>query len=887
MIKRRKPVTLLLILVILFSMASISSPISNSFAEELPVTIEGGNFSMVPGDFSVLRFNAQEGIKIKSTTWSVDKHNVVNIDSKTGRIDAIGSGKATITLTAVNEKNNYYKAKSKVTVSGGHTPIVEPIPALQNSNRPDFMMGADVSSLYQIMEADKKFYDLKKKEAHLFDILTENGVNWVRLRVWNDPYDKFGNPYGGGNSNIDTTIALAKQAKERGMKIFVTFHYSDFWAHPGQQVRPKEWSKLTGQDLVDAVGEFTAESLNKMKDAGVYPNMVGVGNETNGDIVDVRFNLNSEGYMDPTAINVFKAGAAAVRSTDPNVDDLENRTLVSFHLANGNNTTLYNRFTLALHKNNVDYDAIGASYYPSWHGTYDQVLNNLNNITKTYGKYAFIAETAYPWTIREDAGDDISQNFKHGDISTVGLAASVQGQATALREVLNVAASIENEKGLGAFYWEPAWLPGATTGWAAPFGTGWEVAGLFDINGYALPSVQTFNLVRGNQTVPTDANDYANGWETQVVLNKGEVLNMPNTVIAVKNNGMMGDTKRTITRQPVIWNAEDVSSVDVNKPAEYIVFGSVAGTENNTFAHVIVRETSSDIASAPTFSLLDHSPIKAFGDGFSYSTRHVVKGGSYIEMETETPNAGIYFTLDGSNPLTANGASRELIGAPYIKASDSIRVYSGPIQISQNVQIQATAKRMGYNYAPGSWGSDVTVLKNSPIVSASYKADYDYSKHLLNNGGFETGDLSGWSMTTQADTADVVAPEDYVTNAYAGNHSFQFTLDAGESLNLSQGVKVPNGVYSLSLYARGDNQTTEKTKMSLSATSRGQEFISNIETINVPGGTMIWRKYSINNIEVKDGKLNMAFDAETSGSYTGYIDHIVLEIMDVKHTNRR
>ena len=187
-------------------------------------------------------------------------------------------------------------------------------------------------------------------------------------------------------------------------------------------------------------------------------------------------------------------------------------------------------------------------------------------------------------------------------------------------------------------------------GWATPYGTGWEVAGLFDINGYALPSVKTFNLVRGDQAVPEDANEYAYGWETEVVLNKGSVLNMPSTILAVKNNGLMGNTPRTITRQPVVWNAEDVSGVDVDTPGEYIVFGSVAGLENNAFAHVIVKETSSSTAAAPTFSLPDHSSVDGVGDGFSASTRHVVDGAGKIELKTETPNAGILFFIGWFEP---------------------------------------------------------------------------------------------------------------------------------------------------------------------------------------------------------------------------------------------
>ncbi len=868
--KTGRAVRLSLIMVMLLSIVPAVS------AETSTVEIKGGDFTMVPGEVSVLKFT-EEGAEIEDYIWHVSNENVVDVDSQTGRIDAVGTGQAAITLNAIDENGKVHHDRSVVTVGAGPTPIVEPIPALQNNNRPDFMMGADVSSYYQIMKADKKFYNLAGEESHLFDILEENGVNWVRLRVWNDPYDHFGNPYGGGNSNIDTTIALAKQAKERGMKLFVTFHYSDFWAHPGQQIKPKEWKNLTGQELVDAVSEFTTESLEKMKDAGVYPNMVGIGNETNSDILEQPFNFRSDGSMNPVAVDIFKAGAAAVRDTDPNTDVPEKKTLISFHLANGNNTWLYNRFASAMEKHNVDYNAIGASYYPSWHGTYDQVLNNLNDITAKYGKYAFIAETAYPWTIQEDAGDDTPQNFKHGDVSTVGLAASVQGQATALREVMNVAANINHERGLGAFYWEPAWLPGNTTGWATPYGTGWEVAGLFDINGYALPSIKTFNLVKGDQNVPEDANEYAYGWETQVVMNKGDSLQMPEEIIAVKNNGMMGDAKRTITKQPVIWNEEEMAEVDVNIPGEYIVFGSVAGEENNAFAHVIVKGDGS--ATVPTFSLPDGSGIDVVkGDGFSYSTRHPVEGGSYIEMESATPNAGIYFTLDGANPINGTGSSKELVGAPYIKGYDSIRVYAGPIRISQNVMIKAAAKRSGYNYISGEWGWDTTPLDYSSIVNSSYKAVYDYSDDLLSNGGFESGDLSGWKLKSKAGETGVIAPTDFVTEAYAGDHSFRFSLNAGESLDLSQKVnRLPDGIYKLSLYTRGDNQTTDQTEMNLSAFTQGKEYSSTVKTVVVPDGKMIWRKYSVVNIEVRNGNLTINFDAKTSGVYTGYIDHVVLE----------
>ncbi len=846
-----------------------------STAAQAPVTIRDGDRMMVPGDFDVLRFDVEQGAEIVAASWDVDVNNVVIVDAATGRIDAIGAGEATVSLEATDAAGGRWVDTIDVSVAAGPAPIVTPVAALQNGNRPDFMMGADVSSLYQVMKAGKKYYDLEGNEAHPLDILAEHGVNWVRLRVWNDPADPFGNLFGGGNATIDTTIELAKQAKERGMKVNVVFHYSDFWAHPGQQRRPAAWSQLTGQPLVDALGAFTTESLIKMRDAGVYPDMVTIGNETNSNIVDVNLQLNAQGNMNPVAVAVFKAGSAAVRSTDPNADDPERRAMVSFHLANGNNASLYNNFTLALQLNGVDYDALGASFYPSWHGTAAQVRNNLNNITATRGIFTYIAETAYPWTLRENAGDDTPQNFKHGDVSTLAVAASPQGQATALRDVIEVAAGINDEKGLGIMYWEPAWLAGPTNGWAAPYGTGWETAGLFDVNGHVLPSVQTFSLVRGDQEVPEDADAWSYGWETWVTVNQGATPTMPTTVLAVKNNGRMGNAPGVTNRQPVVWNAGDLATVDVNTPGEYVVFGSVAGIPDNAFAHVVVRESAAATAVSPTFSLDDGSALAAAPDGYSHSARQPVQAGSF-ELATETANAGIFFTVDGSAPQNGAGSTLELAGSPWVRQHDSIRVYAGPIEIAQNVQVRAVAARMGYNYVSGQWGTDATLLGNSPEVSRRYKAVYDYGGHYLVNGGFEDGDLTGWSVTGDADTAGVVTPEDWVTEAYAGDHSFALSLAGGQSVTLSQDVLIPNGEYDLTVFARGDNQTDGATAMSLTATAGGEEYTAEVRTINVPGGRMIWRQYTVEGIEVTDYGLGISFDAGTTGSYSGFLDHFVL-----------
>ncbi|WP_298806883.1 glycosyl hydrolase 53 family protein [uncultured Pseudokineococcus sp.] len=836
-----------------------------------------GDLELVPGQFVALDADAADGTEIASTSWSVDSGDVVEVDRATGRVDALGVGSASVTVTATGADGAVRTATAQITVTGGPDPLVAPVPELQDGARPDFIMGADVSSLADQLAEGKRYYGLDGREAHPLDVLAEQGVNYVRLRVWVDPRDPFGNAYGGGNSDVASTIELARAARARGMGVNVVFHYSDFWAHPGQQVRPKAWADLTGQALADAVGDFTADALVRMRDAGVYPDMVTVGNETNSDIVEVPYGLTSDGDMDPTAVAVFQAGAAAVRATDPDVDDPDERALVSLHLANGNNTWLYDSFARAMERNDVDYDALGASYYPSWHGTLDEVQGNLDAISERYDKLVYVAETAYPWTLNEDVGDDTPGNFTGGDVSTTATAASVQGQATMLRDVLDVAASVPGERGLGVFYWEPAWLPGPTTGWATPYGTGWEAAGLFDINGHALPSVRTYSLVRGDQQLPDSADEYAYGWETQVVAAaQGEPLVMPETVVAVRGDGLMGDGYRRIDPQPVVWDADDVAAVDTARPGEHVVHGDVGSGTDNVFAQVVVRASPDDSAAAPTFSLPDGAEVAAVEDGFSRSSRHVVEGGT-VEVTTATPNASVHLTLDGADPRDGAGSTRQLVGSPWIRPVDSIRVAAGPVQVAQNVEVRAIARRTAWSYDAGRWGSSRTLLQDSPEERRRYRAVYDYDDDLLLNGGFETGDLTGWELTADGATAGVEAPQDWVTGAYAGDEALALDLPAGGSLRLEQRALVPDGTYALTVRARGDDQTgDDSTELGLTVTSGGVSREAEVRTVRVPGGSMIWREYRVEDVEVVGNELQVAFHGSASEGWSGRLDHVVL-----------
>src|SRR5574344_2530879 len=147
----------------------------------------------------------------------------------------------------------------------------------------DFMRGADVSMLAEIEKNGGKFYNAEGKEDDLFNILKENGVNWIRLRVWNDPVNeldvyangnvlsKKGDPVGGGNNSVEVSVKLAKRAKKAGMKVLVDFHYSDFWADPSKQKMPAAWRGMDAKQLNKAVEDFTEDSIKKFIKADARP----------------------------------------------------------------------------------------------------------------------------------------------------------------------------------------------------------------------------------------------------------------------------------------------------------------------------------------------------------------------------------------------------------------------------------------------------------------------------------------------------------------------------------------------------------------------------------------------------------------------------------------
>ena len=424
----------------------------------------------------------------------------------------------------------------------------------------DFIMGMDASCVPALEASGVKYYNFDGKEQDVFKTLAEAGVNYIRVRIWNDPFDASGNGYGGGNCTIDTAIAIGKRATKYGMKLLVNFHYSDFWADPGKQMAPKAWAGMAIEEKTEALYDYTKDCLKQLNKAGVDVGMVQIGNETNNGIAGEKIWFNMQ-YL-------FAAGSKAVREVFP-------KALVAVHFANPENAESYASYAGKLNYYNVDYDVFASSYYPFWHGTLENLRNVLTDINSTYGKKVMVMETSYAYT-PEDT-DFNGNTISDGSLVTKNYPYTVHGQATSVRDVIDTVANTPG--GIGVCYWEGTWITVGRnsweensakwekygSGWASSFAAGYDPAdagkyyggcavdnqAMFGPDGKPLPSLRVFNLVRyGNEVTPV-----ADALDTLTLnFDVGSPITLPETVDAIMTDG---------SRQPVsvTW---DVTEAELN-----------------------------------------------------------------------------------------------------------------------------------------------------------------------------------------------------------------------------------------------------------------------------------------------------------------------------------
>lgn len=278
--------------------------------------------------------------------------------------------------------------------------------------------GADVSWLTQMEKSGYKFYNDSGSQQDLFPILKAHGMNAIRLRVWVNPAN--------GWNNITDVVAKAKRAKAAGFDILIDFHYSDTWADPANQTKPAAWSSYTFDQLMSNVYWHTYNSLTTLKNAGITPKWVQVGNETNNGMLwpEGKASVNMKNFA-----WLINSGYDAVKAVNSS-------TKVIVHLANCENNSLYRWMFDGLKANGGKWDIVGASIYPTqtgngdWYTMNNQCFDNLSDMVTRYGKEVMVVEVGMPWDDPKNSYDTIAS-------------------------LLEKMKWIPNGKGLGVFYWEP------------------------------------------------------------------------------------------------------------------------------------------------------------------------------------------------------------------------------------------------------------------------------------------------------------------------------------------------------------------------------------------------------------------------------------------------
>ena len=457
------------------------------------------------------------------------------------------------------------------------TIFVEPVDGISD----DFYRGMDASAVLALENSGVTYYNFDGEKQDVFMTLAQAGVNYIRLRVWNDPYDENGNGYGGGNNDVATAIALGQRATKYGMKVCIDFHYSDFWADPKKQFVPKAWEGMDIEEKSDALYNFTLESLTQLLDAGVDVGMVQIGNEINNGM---------SGETDPANIRkLLTAGSKAVREAAVNSGK---EILVAVHYTNIDDMKKLDTLLSGLQVKEIDYDIVGLSFYPYWHGTMDDLKNAITHIRNTYGKKVYVAENAYCYTAED--GDGSANSVEGTDDLAEGYSASVQGQANEVRDVCAAASEAGAE---GVFYWEGTWIPVGPadadnsdlwekygSGWASSYASGydpkdagqyyggcsWDNQAMFDFTGHPLASLNVFKYLKYGATAPLAVDSIP---EVTVACNIGTDPELPDTVSVIYND-------RSEAQVPVIWNTDDVATIDTENGGNFTVSGTLEdGTE--------------------------------------------------------------------------------------------------------------------------------------------------------------------------------------------------------------------------------------------------------------------------------------------------------------------
>ncbi len=502
----------------------------------------------------------------KAVTFSSSAAGVATV-SETGLVTAQSAGQAVITA----KTSNNHTANCVVTVAGetGENELyVAKVGSLSTRETP-FIMAMDSSELLSLEAAREEngltFKDFDGKDADILQVLKDNGITDIRIRVWNDPYDSTDKAtrhgYGGGNCDVDNAVALSERCKAVGLGVIIDFHYSDFWADPAKQKAPKAWAGKSASVVEGLLYDFTKKSLEAIEETGVTVTMVQIGNETTGGMAGATSETTVFAYM--------KKGAQAVRDTIPTAK-------IAVHYTNAGSGDYLGRAG-KLAAAGVDYDVFGTSWYPYYesHGTLTGLTKQLKDIHNTYHKDVMVLETAYAFTQEDFDGCGGTA------LETTTQPVTMQGMANAVRDVIKAIADL-GDYGLGVAYWGGTWVAasdsnvGATNrdlclrygcGWATSYAHSYDgdapsagpggtpVGGgsmvdnnaFFRSDGTPIEALKVFKYVKDGHTTDLHA-DYLEDQEIYYTVNEG-TIELPAMVNIVLNNGSKQEVE-------AIWSIE-------------------------------------------------------------------------------------------------------------------------------------------------------------------------------------------------------------------------------------------------------------------------------------------------------------------------------------------
>ena len=411
-----------------------------------------------------------------------------------------------------------------------------------------FISGVDISMLKQVEENGGLFYE-NGNQIDPIQTFKDRGINTARIKIWHTPSLNY--------NNLQSVLEMADRAKSVGLDLLLDFHYSDTWADPSNQSKPSAWDGLTFEILCDSLEQYSRHVITKLKNQNTLPKYVQIGNETDCGLLWPDGYVCDESNNDPQWNKLRELFMHAIEGVNSALDTQDTLEIIS-HVSSGGNWFFNN-----LIGQGVNIDILSISYYPMWHGTLTDLIQNIDGLGNEFQKPVLIAETAYPFTLQ---WNDNTNNIIGLETQLLeNYEASEEGQLSFLNDLITLVD--ENDHGLGICYWAPDWIS------TDQFGSPWENQALFDFDGELVDAISVFDnssvaITRIDNFKINNIYNYPNPFNPNTTLQ----YNLPeDAYVSVTVYDMLGNrvcnllnTNQYSGNRSLQWNATDTQGKPVS-----------------------------------------------------------------------------------------------------------------------------------------------------------------------------------------------------------------------------------------------------------------------------------------------------------------------------------